>query len=86
MLADVYVHMDDLGHAMTTMRIFIPSTNIVWLYTYCRYVRTLAHAAAATQVFVYQTQYHSFSNDKKNPNKCITEDMTPTKSYFYPTR
>jgi hypothetical protein len=42
MLFDGYVHWDDLGRAMTAMRIFIPFTNIMWLYTYCRYVRTLS--------------------------------------------
>jgi len=41
MFVDVYVHRDDLGRAMTTMRVLIPVTNIMWLYTYCRYVRTL---------------------------------------------
>jgi hypothetical protein len=38
MVIDVYVHRDDLERAMTTMLILIPLTNIVWLYTYCRYV------------------------------------------------
>jgi hypothetical protein len=47
MLVDVYVHMDDLGHSMTNMRVLIPVTNIMWIYTYCRYVRTLATATAA---------------------------------------
>jgi hypothetical protein len=47
MLADLYVHMDDLGHSMTTMRILISVTDIMWIYTYCRYVRTLATATAA---------------------------------------
>jgi hypothetical protein len=47
MLADVYVHMDDLGHSMTTMRVLITVMNMMWIYTYCRYVRTLATATAA---------------------------------------
>jgi hypothetical protein len=46
MLADLYVHMDDLRHAMTTMRVLLPVTNIMWSYTYCRYVRTPATATA----------------------------------------
>jgi len=36
MFVDVYVHSDDLGRAMTSMRTLIPITNIMWLYTYCR--------------------------------------------------
>jgi hypothetical protein len=46
MLVDLYVHMDDLGHAMTNMRVLIQVTNIMWIYTYCRYVRTLATVTA----------------------------------------
>ena len=41
MVFDVYVHRDDLGRAMTTMRMLIPVTDIMWIYTYVRYVRTL---------------------------------------------
>jgi len=33
---DVYVHWDDLGHSVTTMRVLIPVTNCMWLYIYCR--------------------------------------------------
>jgi hypothetical protein len=36
MLVDVYVHRDDLGHAMTIMRVLIPITNALWVYSYCR--------------------------------------------------
>jgi len=36
MFFDVYVHRDNLGRTMTTMRVLIPVTNIMWLYTYCR--------------------------------------------------
>jgi prolipoprotein diacylglyceryltransferase len=36
MILDVYVHRDDLEHAMTTLRALIPSTNTTWLYLYCR--------------------------------------------------
>jgi hypothetical protein len=52
MFVDVYLHRNDLGHAMTSMRILIPVTNIMWLYTYCRYVRTLTITVTVTQVFV----------------------------------
>jgi hypothetical protein len=33
---DVYIHWDDLGRAMTTMRMLIPFTNDIWIYFYCR--------------------------------------------------
>jgi len=36
MFFDVYVHWDDLGHAMTTMRILFPFTNIIWIFSYFR--------------------------------------------------
>jgi hypothetical protein len=36
---DVYAHRDNLGRAMTSMRVFIPVTNIMWIYTFCRYVK-----------------------------------------------
>lgn len=35
-LADVYVNRDDFGHAMTSIRMLIPLTDITWLYLYCR--------------------------------------------------
>jgi hypothetical protein len=36
MFVDVYIHWDDLGRAMTTMRMLIPFTNVIWIYFYCR--------------------------------------------------
>ena len=36
MFVDVYIHRDDLRLAMTTMRILIPFTNIMWIYSNCR--------------------------------------------------
>ena len=39
MMVDVYIHMDKLGRAMTSMRVLIPLTNIMWIYSYCRYVK-----------------------------------------------
>jgi hypothetical protein len=42
MFFDVYIHWDDLGRAMTTMRALIPFTNVMWIYSYCRQVTTLA--------------------------------------------
>ena len=35
-LIDVYIHRDDLGRAMKTMRVLIPITNITWVFSYCR--------------------------------------------------
>jgi hypothetical protein len=36
MIVDVYIHRDDLGHAMTNIRVTIGATSIVWIYVYCR--------------------------------------------------
>ena len=36
MFVDVYIHWDELGHAMTTMRVLIPYTNAIWIFLYCR--------------------------------------------------
>jgi len=36
MFGDVYVHRDDLGRAMTTVRGLIPLTSAVWIFSYCR--------------------------------------------------
>ena len=36
MLVDVYIHWEDLGRAMTTMRVLISVTNVMWLYFYYR--------------------------------------------------
>jgi len=36
MLVDVYIHRDDLGRAMTSLRVLIPITNIMWIFSYCR--------------------------------------------------
>jgi len=36
MLGDLYVHRDDLGRAMTTMRALISFTNVMWIFSICR--------------------------------------------------
>jgi hypothetical protein len=36
MFVDVYIHRDDLGRAMTTVRMLLPVTNIMWIFPYCR--------------------------------------------------
>jgi hypothetical protein len=36
MFADVYMHMDDLGHIMTNIRVSIGFTNLLWEFFYCR--------------------------------------------------
>jgi hypothetical protein len=33
---DVYVHWDDFRRAMTTIRVLIPITNIMWMYITCK--------------------------------------------------
>jgi len=36
MFVDVYIHRDDLGHAMTNIRIAIVYTNVLWMLFYFR--------------------------------------------------
>jgi len=36
MVASVYVHRDDLGHIMTTMRVLMPLMCDIIVYVYCR--------------------------------------------------
>jgi len=36
MFLDVYVHWDDLGRAMTTIRAFISFANYMWIFSTCR--------------------------------------------------
>ena len=36
MIIDVYVHRDNLRHTVTNIRASITSTNIVWMWCYCR--------------------------------------------------
>ena len=36
MCFDVYIHWDDLGRAMTTMRVLIPITNVMWIFSSTR--------------------------------------------------
>jgi len=51
-LVDAYVHWNDLGHAMTSMRVLIPLTNVMWIYAYCRYVRSLKITLTTTEMSV----------------------------------
>jgi hypothetical protein len=36
MFVDVYIHWDELGRAMTSLRVLIPLTNAFWMYSYYR--------------------------------------------------
>jgi len=36
MFAEVNVHRDDLGRAMTSVRLLIPTLNIIWIFSCCR--------------------------------------------------
>jgi hypothetical protein len=36
MVVDVYIHRDDLWHAMSNIRVSIGFTNSLWLLFYCR--------------------------------------------------
>jgi hypothetical protein len=33
---DAYIHRDDLGRAMTTIRALFSITNVMWIFSYCR--------------------------------------------------
>jgi hypothetical protein len=46
-----YTHWDDFRHTITFLRVFIPFMNLMWLYIYCRYVRTLPISVSAKQSF-----------------------------------
>jgi len=35
-LVYVCLHRDDLGRTMTTLRVLIPITNVMWIFSYCR--------------------------------------------------
>jgi hypothetical protein len=35
MIVDVYIHRDDLGHAVTNIRVSIALTNALWMFFYC---------------------------------------------------
>jgi len=50
MFFDVYVHRDDLARTMKNMRSLLPVTDVMWLYTYVRYVRTLTITVTVRQV------------------------------------
>jgi hypothetical protein len=51
---DVFTRWDDFGHAMTNIRVLMFVTNIICLYFYCRYVRTIALMFVVSQVFVWK--------------------------------
>jgi len=36
MLGDVYIHRDGLGRSMTTIRVLISFTNVMWIFSICR--------------------------------------------------
>jgi hypothetical protein len=36
MFVDAYIHRDDLGRAMTTIRALISITNVMWIFLYTR--------------------------------------------------
>ena len=36
MIADLYIHMDDLGHIVTNMRVLLTFVDVLFLYFYCR--------------------------------------------------
>ena len=50
MIVDVYIHRDDLRHAMTNIRALIATTNSVWMFLYCKYVTILAMTIVASRL------------------------------------
>jgi hypothetical protein len=36
MFVDTYIHRDDLGRTMTSVRVLIPVLNVIWIFSYCR--------------------------------------------------
>ena len=36
MLVHVYIHRDDLGRSMTSVRALFPVTNVMWIFSYCK--------------------------------------------------
>jgi len=82
MLFDAYVHWNDLGRAMTTMRVLIPVTNVMWIYTYCRYVRTLLQQEQQRCLF----NKHSIAGRAMiKSTQCTTENITCQMKSFYST-
>jgi hypothetical protein len=51
LLIDASIHRDDLGHTTQGVSVWIPMSNNLWIYIYCRYVRTLAITVSAPQAF-----------------------------------
>jgi hypothetical protein len=50
---DVYIHRDDLGRSMTTIRILAVLLIDLWVYFFFFLVTTFCMAFVASQVFVY---------------------------------
>jgi hypothetical protein len=36
MCVDVYIHRDDVGLTMKSIRMLIPFSNVMWIFWYCR--------------------------------------------------
>ena len=47
MFVDVFMRWDDFGQAMTNIHLLVVITDNIWVYIYCRYVRTLTVMFAA---------------------------------------
>ena len=48
MFLDVYIHWDDLGSVTKTLRVLIPLTNFMWIFSNCRWVRTMVVISAVS--------------------------------------
>jgi hypothetical protein len=64
MFVDVYIHRDELGRAMTNLRVSIPYTNLLFLYFYCRYVATLVITIYASESSVSIPPLHTLMKKK----------------------
>jgi hypothetical protein len=64
MFVDVYMHRDELGRAMTNLRVSIPYTNLLFIYFYCRFVRTLVITVQIPETSVSIPQLHTLRKIK----------------------
>ena len=64
MFVDVYIHMEELGRAITNLCVSIPYTNLLFIYFYCRYVRPLVMALYVSKNSVSIPQLYTLRKNK----------------------
>jgi hypothetical protein len=82
MFVDLYIHRDELGRVMTNIRVLTPMTNVMWIYTYCRYVRTLEMPITETQI---SDKYIIFSAKIKTKISILRKGMTSRERCLFQT-